>query len=446
MSTARTTSAAMGAAQSGSLSVAFAGVWLFFLVYYARPSEWLPGAETFPFAKVAAFVAIAGFLAALPLRGPRVIRPIFQSAELKGLACLYAYMWLTIPTAIWPGGSFKHLTTDYWKIIAITLLIGATVNSLSRLRKLLFVSALSMVVMSIFAIRSYFLGEFIRGRVEGVLRGLFGNPNDLAFNIVIVLPFCLALVLSAKSRPRRLFWAVCAATMTLAVIVTFSRAGFLALLAGALVALWEFGVKGRRHLLIALSMLFAIGLAVWLVPPAYQNRLSTIVSPETDETGSAQQRQLLLQRSLAVTLERPLFGVGPGNFRVVSGMWKDTHNTYLEMSAEAGIPALLLFLYILWRAFGSISRTIRSTEYDKSLQLLAQGSRASLAALVVGFLFHSVSYHFFSYLVIGYVVALSQIAHQSSLNLAGSSQESKGREFAIWREATPRMSVDMSAS
>ena len=398
----------------GSLFVAYVGVLLFFLVYYTRPSEWVPGGAPFPFAKVAAFLAIAGFLVAVPLEGAKSIQPITSSPVLRGLILLFAYLLLTIPTATWPGGSFTLLTGKYWKGIVITLIACASVNSLQRLKALLYISTLSFGVLSVLEVRSFLMEEFgSHGRVFGVFIGTFGNPNELALHIVLLIPFCLTFVLSTRSVILRLFWATWLVAMVFAVLVTFSRAGFLALLASGLVVIWELGFKGRRPSLVLLSVLFAIVVAGWFLPTNYDTRLQSILNPDLDETGSTVARLALLRRSVSITVEHPVFGVGPGNFPAVSSGWQGTHNTFAQFSTEAGIPALLLFLWILRRAFLNTTRTIRLTEDAPAVQLLAKALRASLVALVVGALFYDAAYMFFTYFFIGYAVIISRIGERS---------------------------------
>ena len=72
--------------------------------------------------------------------------------------------------------------------------------------------------------------------------------------------------------------------------------------------------------------------------------------------GSAEQRQHLFWRSLEVTLEHPLFGVGPGNFPIISDSWLVTHNSYTQMSSEGGIPALVLYVMVLWAGFKNLKK------------------------------------------------------------------------------------------
>ncbi len=411
-----------------SLAFAFAGVWAFFLMYYIRPNEWLPGVGSFEFAKLAAFFAIAGCLAVLPFKGGEVIRPIRQSGELKGFILLYGFMWFTVPTATWPGGSFRLLAGEYWKVIVITLIIGVTVTSLSRLKKLVWVSVVSMSVLAALAVHSFSVGDLSFGRVRGAFQGLFGNPNELAFNLTVLLPFCFVFGLTARTILFRLSWAVCAVTMILGVLVTFSRSGFLSLLACTLVLVWELGFKGRRPSVVLFSVLLAGVLAGAFLPTGYEARMETILDPSLDKTGSAQERQLLFQRSVSLLLERPLLGVGPGNFAERSGRWKEPHNTFLQLGTEAGIPALLLFLWILRRAFLGIARTIRDTEHNSKVQLLAQASRASLVALVTGCLFADMAYHFYAYFPIAYSVVIARIAQQD--------RTAPGRETFLRPEAS----------
>jgi hypothetical protein len=42
----------------------------------------------------------------------------------------------------------------------------------------------------------------------------------------------------------------------------------------------------------------------------------------------------------------PYFGIGPGNFADLSGVSNNAHNNYLQIAAEMGIPAAVVFIYI----------------------------------------------------------------------------------------------------
>jgi O-antigen ligase len=121
---------------------------------------------------------------------------------------------------------------------------------------------------------------------------------------------------------------------------------------------------------------------------------------------SAQQRRYLLIKSLKVTAEHPLFGVGPGNFTVVSGNWLVTHNSYTQMSSEGGVLAFVLYIMIIWRGFGNLGATKRFSRGTEETRILANALRASLVAFVVGSFFASEAYQFFPYIFVAYTTAL----------------------------------------
>src|SRR5262249_57724113 len=95
------------------------------------------------------------------------------------------------------------------------------------------------------AIKSYMKGEFTGPtlRIEGLVGGMFENPNDLATALDLLLPFAVLLTLISRGLAR-LFYLGCAAVLTLGVLVTLARGGFLVLIASSGVLLCE---CGRAH-------------------------------------------------------------------------------------------------------------------------------------------------------------------------------------------------------
>jgi O-antigen ligase len=73
--------------------------------------------------------------------------------------------------------------------------------------------------------------------------------------------------------------------------------------------------------------------------------------------GSSAERRRLLLKSIQVSLEYPILGVGIGQFgtymariEIEEGLhtgWQGTHNTYTQISSEAGIPALIVFVCMI---------------------------------------------------------------------------------------------------
>lgn len=386
------------------LGEAYISLLLFMVVYCARPEDWIPGLSSVPLAKIAGVLALVAFLLSLDQIRQRLPREVIFVVLLTG------QLFLTVPmSSVWRGGAL-NTTLDFAKVVLVVLVMVMAVNTLARLRQLLFIQAASVAAISAVAV---WKGRVLGGRLEGVLNGNYSNSNDLAVSIVISLPLCLALLYLSKSAVWRAAWALAMAIMAYATLLTGSRAGFIALAVAVSVCLWEFAIRGRRMYLVAL----AAGLgAILLISSGSTlgDRLRETFSSGDPSSSTAytssQQRQQLLWRSLEITAKHPLFGVGPGNFPIVSGSWHVTHNSYTQMSSEGGIPALIFYVTILWYGFRNLERTRKFSTGNAQVKLLAGALRASLAGFVVGSVFASYAYQFFPYFLVAYTTVLLRIA------------------------------------
>src|SRR5207302_6932709 len=135
------------------------------------------------------------------------------------------------------------------------------------------------------------------------LGGIYSNPNDLAFAIVLTLPLILLLLLTSKSKLIRAGWGLAMVAMMYTLFLTASRAGFIDLVISVPVALWFFGVKGRRPQLILISALMGALLLIF-AGSHLRNRLvattgSNIESAEEQTAyGSYEERKFLMVKAL----------------------------------------------------------------------------------------------------------------------------------------------------
>jgi putative inorganic carbon (hco3(-)) transporter len=388
------------------LVAAYVWLLLFMVIYLARPEDWIPGLMAVPLAKIAgvlAFIALAFAIGKVRQRfAPEVIY----------LLLLCGQLWLTVPfSPVWRGGAFQGVS-DFSKVVVIVLVMVLSVRTVLRLRYLILIQGASVAVL---AAVSVWKGHYYEGRLYG-FSSTFGNSNLLALIIVVSLPLCLVFLFRSRSRLRKTAWAAAMLVMTYAVFRTSSRAGLISLVIAAGICLWEFAVKGRRrYLLVVVSVvgvLFMMLFGSGVVSRLSSSGLGDNQDNSDEASQSAEQRRALLIRSLTVTAQHPLFGVGPGNFTVLSGNWHETHNTYTQMSSEGGVPALVLYVLILWNGFANLRSTKRLVGTGLDLQMLASALRASLAAFVVGSLFANVGYEFFSYFLVFYTTVLYQVARR----------------------------------
>jgi O-antigen ligase len=378
-------------------------------IYCARPEDWIPGLSVVPLAKMTGVLALLALMFSASQFRSSLPREVIYLILLVGQLFLAAAM-----STVWQGGAVQT-TLDFAKVLPIVIVMSAAVDKAERLHRLIFIQAASVAVVAAVAVLK---GHLLVGRLAGVLGGNYSNPNDLALAIVISLPICLALLFSTRNGLLKAAWAIAMLAMVYAVFLTGSRGGFLSLIVVAAICLWEFAIRGRRRYLLVLAAL--VGAILWRSSSGMlAGRLNGTFNQKDDTASaydSAQQRQKLFWRSMEVTKQHLLFGVGPGNFQVASGSWYVTHNSFTQMSSEGGLPAFALYVLILWRGFTNVQATKRLAGRQRESSLLARALNASLAGYVVGSLFASTAYQFFPYFLVAYTTALFWVTEKSAFH------------------------------
>ncbi|MGH9497051.1 MAG: O-antigen ligase family protein [Candidatus Sulfotelmatobacter sp.] len=392
---------------------------VFAWLYYYRPEDFIPGLEYVPLAKIAGLFAVValtfGLLSSLgKARIPRAVQFLWL---------LLLQMAICIPFALWRGGAFATVSDKFSKGVIVATLISMAVVTVKELRRLLWiqVSAVAFVVFFSIVFRHY-----QDGRLLGIQKGILENPNDLAINVAISFPLGVAFMLRASGF-RKALWALGLAGMALGVVLTYSRAGLLAFLISMMVCVWEYGIKGgRRYLIGVAAAILLIGAGIVAANSHYRARVESIILGNiegAEDHGSFDARKELLEKSIVVAMTHPLVGVGPGCFVLVDKGWVVAHNSYTELAAEAGFPALFLFLLALGAAFGNLRRVRKSSNYeqDPEFRLFTQALWVGLVAYLIGACFDSTEYNLYPYFMVGYTCAMVRIAGPL---LAGSHQNS----------------------
>ncbi|HKD03150.1 MAG TPA: O-antigen ligase family protein [Terriglobales bacterium] len=389
-------------------SVAYLAMAVFTFLYYMRPQDVIPGLEVVPLEKIGGAIALLALIF-----GARPKDRHGLPLELKVLLALEAQMILSIPFAYWRGGAFDAVFTKFSKGIIVALLIGLIISKLYEIRRLLYIQAASVAFVAAASVAAH---RTFGGRLWGIQKGILENPNDLAIAVAINFPLCVAFMFGARSGFRKALWAIGLVFMMYCVLLTYSRSGTIALVITVLICLWEYGVRQKRTLLLLGAGLFGVvALAVALMTPHFIPRMMSLTRGNIEgsgDHGSLEARETLLKQSISVALHHPLFGVGPGNFPVVTGEWRVAHNSYTELAAEAGFPALFLFLLLLFTSFRKVNRIRKLPGYaaDENIRLWTSALWASLAAYAIGSMFASTEYNLFPYFMVGYVCALYRIA------------------------------------
>ncbi len=386
--------------------------WLaaFYFVYCARPEDWIVGLDRIPLAKITAICALIGIMTTAG-RTKRTWRDM--PIEFKYLTAIIGVFFVSgFLSPIWRGGAVSH-AIDFAKVLAVFALTFLLITDYAKLRRIIFIQAAAVPLICAVSI----LKGSSRPRLAGVIGGIYSNPNDLAFAIVLTLPFCVAFLLTAKGMVRRVIWVVCMLIMGLALVMTASRAGLITLLISGTVALWHFGVRGRRFALILATLFIAVLLLAVAGGPLIRRMEALTGRGDSREENRAyesyEQRRFLMIRALQGIEQYPLFGVGSHNFAEYSGVWHDVHMSYLQITVEGGIPCGILYLLFFRRGFKNLKQLRRIKDLDVHTTLFVGGLHASLVGFVTGALFAPEAYQFFPYFGVAYTSALvAMVAEQ----------------------------------
>jgi O-antigen ligase len=420
----------------GAHGLAFAGLFAFTLLLYARPNELFPEAfGTFPIVRIVAITTLLSYLGSKLLQSePLTIWPI----ELKMLLAITALGILFIPLAVSPTNSTDLLSDMFLKVVAIFILMINLIDTRERLKTILKLVVICGTILSFFAILSYVEGKFTvvtRGdqgtvvgvRISGMVGGIFENPNDLATSLDLLIPLAVALALTRKGLARAFYFA-CAVILGTGVILTFSRGGFLGMVAMGGLLLWKLGRSNKAMTALAIATVVMVFLIA--MPVGYSSRITSIFDTESDPTGSSQARKDLLERAASVAANHLILGVGMGNYSIYSIGEQRAHNSFLEISAELGVAGLIAYMIMLFAPLRSLRRIEQESlagirKGRKEIYYLVTAVQASLVAYIVCSCFGSIQYHWFLYYPLAYAVALKRICGAEAVEPALQDAMSK---------------------
>lgn len=204
----------------------------------------------------------------------------------------------------------------------------------------------------------------------------FFNPNFFAGYLAMTIPLTWGVLLyvarNREAHPYSKSWlillTVSAWLQMIALMLTSSRAGFGAT-AAALLA-WFFAMLIQRllnrtiiFLLIASGLILLSG-AFWVARPAVE-RLTPQAAQQ--EVYSAGFRMETWKGTLNMIRQNPLTGTGLGSYEWTYPRYAHTdytrlaHNSFLELAAEAGIPAVL---FLFWMGIGWLTRTLQKERHE----------------------------------------------------------------------------------
>lgn len=223
-----------------------------------------------------------------------------------------------------------------------------------------------------------------------LVKGIFGHKNQLSIALALQVPILVFGSLKLKS-----FWkaaSILALLMSLLLVILLKTrsvwvALFIALIVIAafiIIKSGKFGIKNaiRKRILIYTGVVFIfisglLGLAV-VLNTSIGKKIESIANPGDRAN---RDRIKVWDFTLDMAMERPLRGVGAGNWKweapkyhkaagisIEHANWQRPHNDYLWVLSENGLFGLMLFLSIFFLAYFQVFKIIRSkVPNDKKL-------------------------------------------------------------------------------
>jgi O-antigen ligase len=341
---------------------------------------------------------------------------------LFGLACGSALFGLSL------GGSARLILNVYSINLIFFFLVVIAIRNVHDLALLMWSFVASVGVLVVLAQTVLDL-DYTReglGRLSGG-EGSF-DANDIGLILVMALPLALLFFFNGKPLTRMLSLA-CLIGIPGTIALTGSRGAMIGLVVvgiAILLTLRRISVVKRVTILAAV----AAGL-FFAAPDGYWKQMNTLLNLKEDYNYSVDYgRKALAIRGFGYMLGRPLFGVGVANFPRAEGTisrianaklsegeaveWLAPHNTYVNVGAEMGLPALMIWLSLLLGGTVGLWRLRRrvpaSWEYESAERKFLSDACLFLPISFLGFAvssaFLSHAYSVLPYIIFAYLAGL----------------------------------------
>lgn len=386
-----------------------ASYWLllaFLFLLYANLPFVLPATEVVRPAKVVAGAALVMLLVET-MFGKRTFSFAWpEGTLLLGFLGAGAFSCLT---ALWPHQAADSLS-DLVKMALVYFFIVNCANNEHRLRGVMWTMVICGLIPAVGTLTNYLQGHLVEGRASWL--GIFANPNEMAYSLIILLPLA-AFLATGLGLLRRLALLGLSLVYVAAILVTFSRGGLIAL--GVVMALYAW----RKRSIWLQSVLVAIVAGGLVLGGKYWSRGENFSGLEGDV--SFRQRLATSEAGLAMFMDHPLLGVGLGCSVIAWPLYAPnnlysrgalvTHNTVIQPLGETGVFGFIFFtLFVGFGIHGARKLALHASR--RSLANLGAGVEIAIWGFVVCGLSGGYVLTWFPYILVGMASAAKRIGSE----------------------------------
>lgn len=255
--------------------------------------------------------------------------------------------------------------------------------------------------------------------ITGLPHSTMADRNDFAMVLSMTLPFAFYFFRTGKGLLRIAFFLL-HGLILLVILITYSRMGFLLVFAYLIILFFQ---SRRKYAYLAVTVPLVF-LAVSFAPESLVERVKTIRDYEADQSSMGRIRAW--KAGIRMMQENPITGVGLNSFEIpeIYSRYADdiphvAHNAYIQLGAEAGIPALVLYMLMIITTGGKLWQYRRESG-DDSQKMFYSAMLVSLFLYCGGSIFLSAEDRESLYILIASVCVIDLVRRGKKLEPGGS--------------------------
>jgi O-antigen ligase len=351
-------------------------------------------------------LALFAFSVGYLLINPNTVKhvPSFRTWPAKVILALGILACISVPFGISMGKSATFILENYSKVLIFAFFLFVAIRRSGDLRYYMWAFVISAAILSYF---SLFVFDIQKSGGSAVtrLQGMYTyDSNDLGVILIVALPLAILFFQTSSTKLGKWFAGAVIVGIGMSAGLSGSRGAFLGLIAvglSLLLILREISVVKRVGFVVTVVIALAVA-----APPGYWEQMNTLREPTADYNWDSQYgRRKVWMRGLGYMMSSPVTGIGIGNFGRAEGSlagptmsskteigrikWSASHNSFIQVGAEVGFPALLLWSSLVFGGLVSMRRLRRrmpsSWARGDPEQRFLYGATVYLPVALIGF-------------------------------------------------------------
>ncbi|NOY95634.1 MAG: O-antigen ligase family protein [Chlorobi bacterium] len=286
-----------------------------------------------------------------------------------------AWIFITSLTSTMPVVSFKFLLSRVWFIVGLYLLVIKILKQKDNYEQFIWMYVLPLLVVITYAISRHIgYGLWHKDAAHFVVNPFYNDHTSYGAILAMYIPFLLGMSFGGnKNKKLKLVSLLVLLILFVAVVLSYSRAAWVSLVAGLMVwGIIKLKIRFRTLFVTVVTLLafffaFENQLVMYLERNSKESSANMMehISSISNITTDASNLERINRWSCAIRMFRvkPFFGYGPGTYMFKYGPFQvnkertiistnagdggNAHSEYLGPLAESGVLGMLTFILLI---------------------------------------------------------------------------------------------------